>query len=345
MTTAAILMVAAAFVVSVLITGLTRKMALSRGVLDLPNERSSHTEPTPRGGGASIVLTTSAALIVLAALGALQFDVLMALGGGGLAVAAVGFFDDRHTISAKVRIAVHFASAGWALAWLGGVPPLQVGHHAVDLGWLGYVLGTLGITWTLNLFNFMDGIDGIAATEAVFICSAAALLMPVADTASVVPVAALTFAAACCGFLVWNWPPARIFMGDIGSGYVGFVIAVLALVAARENPAAVWIWLILGGVFFVDATVTLLQRLARREAVYEAHRSHAYQWLARRWGSHLRVTLAVLAVNLVWLLPGAVLATAYPQYAAYVLLGNLLPLVFIALLAGAGCRERTPPQR
>lgn len=345
MRTTIILLAAAAFAVSVLVTGLTRRMALSRGVLDLPNERSSHTAPTPRGGGASIVLITSIALIILAALGELQFDVLMALGGGGLAVAAVGFFDDRHTVSARVRIAVHFASAGWALLWLGGVPPLQVGHHVVDLGWLGYVLGTLGITWTLNLFNFMDGIDGIAATEAVFICGAAASLMLVADTTSVVPVAAVIFAAACCGFLVWNWPPARIFMGDIGSGYIGYVIAVLALVAARENPVAVWIWLILGGVFFVDATVTLLRRWARRERVYEAHRSHAYQWLARRWGSHLRVTLAVLTVNVVWLFPGAALAMVYPEYAGYVLLASLLPLVVIALLAGAGRREHVPPQR
>jgi Fuc2NAc and GlcNAc transferase len=151
--------------------------------------------------------------------------------------------------------------------------------------------------------------------------------------------AGFLLAASCCGFLLWNWPPARIFMGDVGSGYLGYVIGVLVLALARENAGAVWTWLILGGVFFVDATVTLIRRAARGETVFEAHRSHAYQWLCRRWGRHMRVTLGVTLVNLLWLLPCAVATIALPKYAMWIAFVALLPLVAVALVSGAGRPE------
>ena len=183
---------------------------------------------------------------------------------------------------------------------LGGLPPLAIGHSVVNLGWAGHGLALLGIVWTLNLFNFMDGIDGIAASEAVFISCSGALLSFIHGQSGQILVLGLTFGSAALGFLLWNWPPATIFMGDVGSGYLGYVISVMALVAARDNPAAVLIWLILGGVFFVDATVTLLRRAIRRERLHQAHRCHAYQRLARQWGSHRRVTITVMLLNLGW---------------------------------------------
>ncbi len=128
-------------------------------------------------------------------------------------------------------------------------------------------------------------------------------------------------------------------MGDVGSGYLGFVIAVLALADAHDHPGAIWTWLILGGVFFVDATVTLARRLARGERPYEAHRTHAYQWLSRRWGSHRKVTLAVLAVNVCWLFPIAWWAASSPTQAWWLTIVALLPLVVLALAAGAGRPE------
>lgn len=338
MTAEVVLIALAALVVALLLTGAVRKFALSRGVLDVPNERSSHLVPTPRGGGVATVLTTSASLAALTLLGLLPTDLFVAL-GGGIVVAVVGFLDDRHRLSARVRLVVHFAAALWALAWLGGLPSLQLGDQLISFGWMGYALGAIGIAWTLNLFNFMDGIDGIAGAEAVFIACGGALLALLADSSSVVPAAALAFAAACCGFLLWNWPPAKIFMGDAGSGYIGYVIAVLAIAAARENAVALLLWLMLGGVFFVDATVTLMRRLARRERLHEAHRSHAYQWLARRWASHKRVTIAVTMVNLLWLLPAALLAAAYPNLAGWILIGALAPVAIGAVAAGAGRRE------
>jgi Fuc2NAc and GlcNAc transferase len=328
-----------AFLIAYVVTGLLRRRAMNGGLMDVPNERSSHSVPTPRGGGAAIVGAMTLALIVYAIRGLISPALLIALGGGGLAVAIVGYIDDRYHLSAGVRLAVHFAAALWALIWLGGLPPLGFGTRVVDLGIAGYCVGALGIVWTLNLFNFMDGIDGIAASEGGFIAwSGAALAVILGIGAGVWPVGA-AFGAACAGFLVWNWPPARIFMGDVGSGYLGFVVAVQAILAAQVHSAALLAWLILGGVFFTDATVTFLRRLARGEKVHVAHRSHAYQWLARRWASHKRVTASVLAINFVWLLPLAWAALRYPSIAGWLALAALTPLALGVMLAGAGRRE------
>ena len=334
-----IAIVVGSFVVSATLTELTRKFALSHGVLDIPNERSSHSAPTPRGGGVGIVATTTSGMSALAATGWLSLDLFMALAVGGVAIAIVGFIDDRRRLSAKVRLAVHFGAAVWALWWLGGLPPLRLGETVVTFGLGGYVLGALGIVWTLNLFNFMDGVDGIAASEASFIIGAGTLLTLSGGVVTGAVAAALLFAAACCGFLLWNWPPAKIFMGDVGSGYLGYGVVVLALIAARDNVVALLVWVILGALFFIDATITLGRRVARREPAHEAHRSHAYQRLARRWGSHRSVTLLALGINLLWLLPCAFFAIQNPRYASWILALALLPVCIGVLLAGAGRPE------
>jgi len=327
----------AAGVAAAALTGLVRSFALTRGVLDIPNRRSSHSRATPRGGGIAIVATTTLALLVLGLCASIPHELLWALAGGGIAVGAVGFADDHYSIPAAPRLAVHFLAAAWAVYWLGDLESLRVGANIIYLGWAGTLLAMLGIVWFANLFNFMDGIDGIAASEAIFIAAVGALLSPVGD--GVAP-AAWVFAASCCGFLLWNWAPAKIFMGDVGSGYLGYVVAVLGLRAAHDDSTAPWVWLILGAVFLVDATVTLLRRALRGERVYQAHRSHAYQWLARRWRSHRRVTLAVIGLNLLWLAPCAALARLHPSAAAWIAFLALLPLVALIIVAGAGRREQ-----
>jgi Fuc2NAc and GlcNAc transferase len=325
-----VLLCGVTFSASLLLTALVRRHALRHGVIDVPNERSSHLAPTPRGGGIAIVTATTVGVTALYALGLAPLRLLLALAVGGLLVAGVGYMDDRHRLSAGVRFMVHVAAALWALACLGGLPPLRFGDTTVVLGWPGYVLGAVAIVWVVNLFNFMDGIDGIAACEAVFIAACGGLLTGPAFGGT--SACAFVFAAASAGFLYWNWPSARIFMGDVGSGYLGYCIAVLAVAVGHKAPAALWVWLILGGVFFVDTTVTLVQRFVLGKRVYEAHREHVYQWLARRWGSHLRVTAAVLAVNVVWLLPCAMLALRHPQIAAAAVLLSFAPLTALPLM-------------
>jgi Fuc2NAc and GlcNAc transferase len=329
------------FAVSAILTGVVRRFALASGLVDVPNPRSSHTRTTARGGGLSVVIAATAGVTALCVSGVVSRELMIAVVGGGGLVALVGFLDDRHSLRPAVRFTVHTCAALWALGWLGGLPPLLFGEHLVTPGAAGYLLGTLGIVWVLNLFNFMDGIDGIAATEAVFISCAATLAGVIGGWAAEIPTGAWVLACASAGFLCWNWPPAKVFLGDVGSGYLGYVIAVLALASARTDPVALWVWWILGGAFFVDATTTLIRRLMRGERVSEPHRSHAYQWLARRWGSHRKVTATFLAINLLWLLPWSLLALKFPAYASIALIGALGPLALLALLEGSGRQEQT----
>lgn len=328
--------VTAAFVATALLTWAARGLALRQGILDVPNPRSSHRAPTPRGGGIAIVLVVTAALVGLALYGIVSGALAFGIGGGGMLVAAVGFADDRRPLPSWVRLGVHCTAALWALWWLGGLAPLRVGAATVNLGLGGQLLAFLGIVWTLNLFNFMDGIDALASSEAVFVLAAGGAL---AGGAGEVTTLAWMGAAACAGFLLWNWPPARIFLGDVGSGYVGYVIAVLPLAAARTDSSAPWVWLILGGAFFADATVTLARRVLRGEPAHEPHRTHAYQWLTRRWDSHLRATLAVIALNTACLLPLAWLAARHPSQALLVALATLAVLGVLVCLVGAGRHE------
>lgn len=328
------LMTVAALLASVLLTEIIRRVVVARGLLDLPNERSSHVIPTPRGGGLAITAVTVICW-ALFMIGQPDSGLLLALTAGGVAVALIGYVDDRVGVRPAVRLAVHAGAALWALVCLGGLPPLQFGSATVDLGWIGDVLAVIGIVWMVNLFNFMDGIDGIAASEAVFIAAGGCLLALLCGASAVVP-AAVVFAAACAGFLYWNWSPAKIFMGDVGSGFLGFAIAVLALAATRAHPALFFAWITLAAVFFADATVTLVRRVLRGKPAHQAHRSHAYQILARRWRSHQKVTVAVVAVNLAVLLPMACIAALRPSWAAAIAFCILIILGALAVSVGAG---------
>jgi Fuc2NAc and GlcNAc transferase len=325
--------------ISALLTGAMRRLALARGILDAPNERSSHTQVMPRGGGVAIVAACVACLLWLSWREAVDSPLVLALVGGGIPLAWIGFLDDRRSVSVGARLLVHVLAAAWAIYVLGGVAPLQFGARVFELGPVGNLLAVVAIVWVVNLFNFMDGIDGIAGSEAVFIGALGCLLGFFVLRTPSVSTAAAVFACASGGFLLWNWPPAKIFMGDAGSGFLGFFIAVLALAATRQAPAAPFVWLILGGVFFVDATVTFARRLVRRVSLHQAHREHAYQRLSRRWGSHRKVVLSLLTINLCWLAPCAWYAAAHPTAAASMALLALAPLVVAALAGGSGRPE------
>lgn len=330
-----ILLLALIAVLSAFLTGLVRRYAIAHTLLDVPNARSSHAAPTPRGGGVAIVVGALLGLLVLALTGVLLWPPLWALTGAGGLVAAIGFLDDHRHVAAPWRLLAHFVAAVWALVWLGGAPPLPIFGNILDPGWLGAGLIAIYLVWILNLYNFMDGIDGIAGVEAVFVSVGGALMFVLADVPSLSAVP-LMIAAAAAGFLFWNFPPAKIFMGDAGSGFLGIVLAVMSLHAAWSVPQLFWCWGILLGAFVVDATVTLLRRVWRGERVYEAHRNHAYQHAARRFGSHRLITLSVLALDIFWLLPIAVLVAVRQLDGVTGTALAYLPLVVMAMKFGAG---------
>lgn len=328
-------LVIGALLLAMVLTWYSLRRAPAVGMLDIPNQRSSHSVPTPRGGGIAIVVTVLVAVLVFWCRGRLDYWVAITWLLGGGAVALVGWLDDSRSLSPLVRLIVHLGASIFAVYALDGASSLHAELPACPL-WLCFVLLVLTTGWMLNLFNFMDGIDGIAGSEAIFVFGAGILLL-----GGALPEGerwlACVLVGACVGFLIFNWPPARIFMGDVGSGFLGYVIAIMAMSVARNEPAHLMVWLVLSGVFVMDATLTLLRRLARGEKPYEGHRTHAYQWLSRRWSSHLRVILLVWAVNLMWLLPvtwvllrwGAV----WPALVALISLGVSL------LWVGAGRKE------
>lgn len=323
---------------SFVLTAVLRRYALAKSIIDIPNARSSHSVPTPRGGGVAIVLTFLLTLPFLVMATLAPISVALALGGAGALVALVGFMDDHGHIAARWRLLGHFLAAGWALFWLGGLPPVIVFGSEFNLGWFGQLVAILYLVWMLNLYNFMDGIDGVASIEAISACLGACLLFWLSGFEDLIWLPML-MAAAVAGFLFWNFPPARIFMGDAGSGFLGITLGVLSIQAAWASSQLFWAWLILLGVFTVDATFTLIRRLLRGDKVYEAHRSHAYQFASRRFGRHLPVTLAVAGINLFWLLPLSLCVVYLGLDGAVGLVVAYVPLVALALKFNAGALE------
>ena len=305
--------------------------------MDIPNERSSHITPTPRGGGIAFVATSLIGFLFLLLNNALNGTELLALCSAGSIVAIAGHLDDRQKISgATVRLVLHAISAIILVVGVGIPPELALFDQTVNTGIVGSILGVVYLVWLLNLFNFMDGTDGIAASEAIFVALTGALLSYHVLSDASHSAAAIVLAASTFGFILYNWSPAKIFMGDVGSGFLGIVISGLSLIAANQDPELLWVWIILLAVFVSDATVTLIRRLLRKQKPHVAHRSHAYQHLAIRLDSHAKVALLVLAVNIAWLLPIAFLVADKQLAGTTGVIIAYVPLLIAALAFGAG---------
>ena len=305
--------------------------------MDIPNERSSHITPTPRGGGIAFVSTSLIGFLILLLNDALNRTELLSLCCAGVIVAIAGHLDDRQKISgATVRLVLHAISAIILIVGVGIPAQISLFDRTVNTGIVGSILGVIYLVWLLNLFNFMDGTDGIAASEAIFIALAGAFLNYHVLSHANHSDAAIVLAASTFGFLLYNWSPAKIFMGDVGSGYLGIVIGGLSLMAAKQQHELLWVWIILLAVFVSDATITLIRRLARKQKPHVAHRSHAYQHLAIRFNSHAKVSLIVLAINIVWLLPIAFLVADNQIPGTTGVVIAYVPLLIAALILGAG---------
>ena len=323
------------FILTLLFTGYMRHYALKKNIIDNPNERSSHSVPTPRGGGVAVVCSYLLALAVLIYSQQLTVHIGLTLMGAGFVIALLGFLDDHGHINSMLRLAIHFLVAIGVVISLGGFAEVTA-FNGLKLGFVANIIAVLFLVWLLNLYNFMDGINGIASVEAITTTVSMAILYYLLNTSLNSDL--LWLLAACVfGFLLWNFPKAKIFMGDACSGFLGLTLGILALIALKENLALFCAWIICLGVFVVDATYTLIKRVLSGYKMYDAHRSHSYQILSRKWGSHTPVTLAVAAINLLWLFPIAYITTtqqwAYPEFAILI---AYLPLVFLAIKLKAG---------
>ncbi|MCF7767863.1 MraY family glycosyltransferase [Achromobacter pulmonis] len=307
-------------------------------LLDVPNRRSSHSTATPRGGGMGIFAAGTSVGMYLV------YQYSLPLGWQVLVlstvIAATGFLDDLYSLSARARFAIQTLCC--ALLLVAALTNQTWPTHFMIGLQLGLVL-VLGVWW-INLFNFMDGIDGIAATQAIFMLGAAALIASASTPNSQSEPVWLWMVATLAGvmgFLLLNWPPARIFMGDVGSTYLAFMIFSFAIISISDNWLHWSTWVILGAAFAVDATITLLTRMLRGEKWHQAHRSHAYQRLARRWASHRSVVALLIAFNILWVLPLAFSTMYWDQFQYAAIMLAYAPPVAGVLLAGGGQSDVT----
>lgn len=316
------------FISSFILTGAIRAYLMRKAILDVPNERSSHIKPTPRGGGIAIAVMFFLGVIWLGWQSMISLALVKALLGGGILIAVTGYWDDLKSLSASVRLVLHFLAAFWALYCLGGFPILDLGIWKIHLGWVGSIFAAAGIVWLINLYNFMDGIDGLAGSEALFVSVTGALglyLMGITGMAAV----CCFLAAAILGFLLWNWPPAKIFLGDVGSGLLGYVFALLALASANQHQLPIIYGLTLLAIFIFDATFTLLHRMIRRERWYAAHCQHVYQRLVQQGATHAKVTLGISLMNILILVPVVYVMYRSPFVSPWLFLGLMMFFLLI----------------
>lgn len=276
------------------LTGLARRYALRRDMLDIPNQRSSHSAPTPRGGGIAIILVAAGMHLFAAWLYPAQAELLAVLGLTLSCYALLGWLDDHADLSSLVRLIVQLLIALIIVAWLGYHDVFDTVN--VPLAAL-VAIAVIWVVWMANLYNFMDGIDGIAAIETLVLAATTGAWFAAAGGVGI-SLGAFAIAGAAIGFLGWNWSPAKIFMGDVGSVALGAWFAVLALIGSSIYGLSMTAFVILYAVFLVDASITLIRRMLRREKWWQAHRSHYYQRAVQLGWSHARVSSIVLLFNL-----------------------------------------------
>lgn len=301
------------FAISVALTFAALAYARRRGLLDQPGKRRSHVLPTPRGGGVGIVFAALlAGLPAWYGLGGPKPGIgeLASVAVAVAAVALIGWRDDHAPLPVLPRLAVHLGASLLAVALILASSPMT----GVRLAWLLPVLVLL-MVGSINAHNFMDGIDGILGQQGLFVMAGYAV-MAVAIGATGTAGLAVATAAGCLGFLFFNRPPARIFMGDVGSGALGMLIAIVAILVVQWQPAMLWACLILPSAFLVDSGLTLLRRFGGGQRWYTPHRQHLYQWLVRVKWSHARTDVAYMTWNLLVAAPLAWLAWRWPAHGA-----------------------------
>lgn len=278
-------------------TALFIRYAKRRDLLDRPNSRSSHFTPTPRGGGIVFSgLFLFGVLVTLFFFPECDKSFILAMLIGGSIIAATGWIDDVKGLAPKIRLSFQFLAFALALLIMGGFSSLNLGFINLPLGMLGFPLALVAGVWLINLFNFMDGIDGLAAGEAILVSITAGFIL-IRGGETQLSLILFMLAALVGGFLFWNWSPAKLFMGDVGSGFLGFVFAVLAIAGEKSESSPLLIWALLLSVFIVDATLTLLKRIFQRKNPAQAHREHLYQQAVISGFGHNRVAIAFLTAT------------------------------------------------
>ncbi|MDT8338265.1 MAG: glycosyltransferase family 4 protein [Sulfurimonas sp.] len=299
-------------IASFTLTYLIKNYAIKKSLVAEVNERSSHDVPTPHGGGIAIALTWFAGLVYLYMYEMIEPNLFYAL-MMGVVVSAVSYADDLFELSPKVRLLVQSGVAIGGLVALGGLEAIDFGFFTAENQIVTNTFAFFMIVWFINLYNFLDGIDGYAGSEALFLALAGLILFGGEHF--------MVLAVSVLGFLFWNWHRAKIFMGDVGSTLLGYTVAIFTVYYANESTQNLWIWIILFGVFWFDATLTLIRRKLKGEKLSQAHKKHAYQRLTQSGLSHSCVVIASTGLNIVlfW-----IVYLVDNVFAAFLLMGMIL---------------------
>ena len=304
------------FLISFSLTYFIKEYAIKKSLLATVNERSSHSVPTPHGGGIAVSLTWFIGLIYLYINDQIDPSLFYALIIGTV-IAVVGLIDDIVELSPKFRMVVFALVGATGLYIVGGLDTITFGLFDISNPIITSVVAMLIILWYINLTNFIDGINGYLGAKFIFLGLAGFLLFSGAYF--------LVLVVSVLGFLYWNFGKAKIFMGDVGSTLLGYTIAIITIYYANMQASNLWIWVTLYGVFWFDATLTLIRRKLNGEKLTQAHRKHAYQRLTQSGWSHSKVTLYALGLNavifsFVYFIPNVAISFALSLvllYAAY----------------------------
>ena len=311
----AVWMVVASLLATFVFTPMVRRYCIRNNLIDQPGPRRSHDRPIARGGG----LAVASGLLPVLLLAASPNDYYRGFLAGAIVVVLLGWRDDVHSLPIRMRLSIELLISSLVVLWLGPVAWVRFGGAELHAPWLWTPLAILALVWLQNLFNFMDGSDGLAATQAAFGGAFFAIAF-FYDGQPALGWLAAAVAAAALGFLPWNWPRASIFLGDSGSLLLGWSLGFLALAGAITGSVSVWLAFVITSPFVVDATMTLGWRIKRREQWYTAHREHAYQRLIRSGWSHQRVLAALILINGVVIAPAVTMAVLWPWLDIYMAL-------------------------
>lgn len=276
--------------ISFLLTYFIKNYMIKKSLVASVNERSSHTTPTPHGGGIALAITWFIGLFYLYFIGEISSNLFYALLFGAV-ISIVSFFDDIYELSPKIRLIAQAIVAIGGLYFLGGFETLTFGIFDIQNLIFTNIFAFFMIIWFINLYNFLDGINGYAGSEAIFLALAGFILFSGNHF--------LVLSVAVLGFLYWNWNKAKIFMGDVGSTLLGYNIAIFTIYYANEQASNFWIWIILFGIYWFDATLTLIRRKLNKEKLSLAHKKHGYQRLTQAGWSHYKVTNYSIGLNII----------------------------------------------
>lgn len=277
------------FLFSLVLTYYIKNYAIKKSLLAKVTERSSHSVATPHGGGVAIAVTWFIGLIYLHFTNQIDPTLFYALLVGFI-ISIVSFFDDIYELSPLLRLIIQSTVALTGLYILGGLNSITFGIFEISNGVIVNIFAFIMIVWYINLTNFIDGIDGYLSGTFIFLSMAGLILFGGPHFG--------VLAASLLGFLYWNWHKAKIFMGDVGSTLLGYTIVIITIYYANQEALNFWVWITLYGLFWFDATVTLIRRKLNGESLSQAHRKHAYQRLTQAGWSHSKVTLYAFMLNI-----------------------------------------------